>query len=78
LGTRCTRFRKKFTKGTATPAREIEGVKKRLAEAEWDYHVQATRDSSGSYAMIYVPAIEMKVRVDLRKIALREIAGLVV
>jgi hypothetical protein len=37
FGTCCTRFRKKFTKGTATPARKIEGVNKRLAEAESDY-----------------------------------------
>ena len=30
-------FQKKATKGIATPAREIELIKKRLAEAEWDY-----------------------------------------
>lgn len=30
-------FQKKSTKGIATPAREIELVKKRLAEAERDY-----------------------------------------
>jgi phage-related protein len=30
-------FQKKSTKGIATPAREIELIKRRLAEAEWDY-----------------------------------------
>jgi len=30
-------FQKKSTKGIATPAREIDLIKRRLAEAEWDY-----------------------------------------
>lgn len=39
-------FQKKSTKGIATPAREIERIRRRLAEAERDYQERQSHDEN--------------------------------